>query len=163
MKVLPVLVLCASVLATGRYDRPNMGYLSFPYFDLINETSSINVDGDHLAIKDGSTECHYDKDTSTLKVPSLEKYVSVDEQGLFTLSDRPDPNFTLQYDRQTVYESTLYYKGNYHFQACGNNQIGYQSECEDSKGLQIIFSENPRVLIPRSVLQEEKIFNPHVF
>lgn len=105
------------------------GKIYFPPLVLLDSSYVIGIDNDQVMATEKVSEVYY-FETGKILFKENGRFLSVNEEGKFSLATQPDSGFHLSELTNHLWTFILSYKGEKEFQLCADNLIGFKSNCE---------------------------------
>ncbi|GEQ67776.1 hypothetical protein JCM33374_g1441 [Metschnikowia sp. JCM 33374] len=122
------------------YDILRAGMMYVSKLDGIPTRKNLISQGVRLVVATEGSRFDYDK-RGSLKLTGSGRYLSVNEAGKLVFIDEPDTEFFLTREGSSRSRKRLSYKGNTIFQMCGDDSIGFKSDCEDARNVLITYED----------------------
>ncbi|KAM9936312.1 hypothetical protein OXX80_004123 [Metschnikowia pulcherrima] len=107
----------------------------------IPEDEDLRFEGTSLIAGGEMATFEYDLG-GTFKSADTGDYISVDDSGMLVPSSEAHVGFSLREIPNVSGQRTLLYKGSDEFQLCADSSIGFRSNCEGARAIEITYEDH---------------------
>ena len=136
MQLLLVLFLTA---LTSALNATRSGALYVAEID--GENTDLDLRVTHNGVVAGFGLSKFIFSNNTVKLSETDQYIKVGKDGLLVMAVDPDFGFDLNNEVNSSFVIRLTYHGKDEFQLCGDNLIGFESECGGERPICINFED----------------------